>query len=186
MAGRNLLIRYGQLRGGAGVTRRMGLLRGDPGFLGGLGKIVGKVAPKLLGAIPGVGTALNIASIGGMALGAVKGIGKAKNTITSLAPITGPGSVGGLATVTRGGLGKLALGAGAVGAGAYGATKVAGMIGARGERRRYRRMNPLNPKAANRAIRRIKAVRKLCRSIESSLPKQRSSSCGRKAFGRKR
>lgn len=185
MAGRNLMIRYGQLRGGAGY-RNTRLLRGDPGFLGGLGKIVGKVAPKLLGAIPGVGTAINVASLGATALGAVRSFGKAKNLTTSLAPITGPGSVGGLATVTRGGLGKLALGAGAVGAGAYGATKVAGMIGARGERRRYRRMNPLNPKAANRAIRRIKAVRKLCRSIESSLPKQKAS-CSRKAsFGRKR
>lgn len=185
MAGRNLLIRYGQLRGGVGVTRRMGLLRGDPGFLGSIGKIVGKVAPKLLGAIPGVGTALNIASIGGMALGAAKSLGKAKNMTTALAPITGPGSVGGLATVTRGGIGRLALGAGAVGAGAYGASKVAGMLGS-GQRRRYRRMNPLNPKAANRAIRRIKAVRKLCRSIESSLPKQKASCSRKAAFGRKR
>jgi len=42
-----------------------------------------------------------------------------------------------------------------------------------------RRMNPLNPRAARRAIRRIKSVRKVCNSIERSLPKQKSrGSCG--------
>lgn len=40
--------------------------------------------------------------------------------------------------------------------------------------RARRTMNPLNPKAARRAIRRVKAVRKLCHSIESQLPKAKS------------
>lgn len=37
-----------------------------------------------------------------------------------------------------------------------------------------RQMNPLNPRAARRAVRRIKSVRKLCSSIERTLPKQKS------------
>lgn len=36
----------------------------------------------------------------------------------------------------------------------------------------YRRMNPLNAKAAKRAARRIKATHRLCREIESCLPRR--------------
>lgn len=52
--------------------------------------------------------------------------------------------------------------------------------------RRYRRINPCNARAARRAIRRIKGVRKLLHSIEKQLPKQRSSACAPRSFGRKK
>lgn len=44
-------------------------------------------------------------------------------------------------------------------------------------RKAVRHMNPLNGRAAKRAIRRIKAVRKIVRSIESSLPKSKGRRC---------
>lgn len=49
-----------------------------------------------------------------------------------------------------------------------------------------RRINPLNHRAARRAGRRIKAVMKLCRSIESSLPKRRSQAPCPPSFARRR
>lgn len=177
MALRNARIRAMQVRRSglyAGALARRSQLRGDPGLFGSIGKILGKVAP-IAKVIPGVGNVLSAVSLGGAAIGAAKGLVKAKSALPA---------VGGLQTFQLpkaglGGLGKLALGAGAV-AGGIGAAGIAERM-MKGERRRYRRMNPLNHKAATRAVRRIKAVRKLCRSIESSLPKQKAA-C-RPAFG---
>jgi hypothetical protein len=160
--------------------RSMANYRGDPGLLGSIGKVLGKALP-IAKVIPGVGNVLSAVSLGSAAIGAVKsikGASQAVNASKALVPISQvPGNIPRI-----GGLGKaLTLGAGAAALGAGGAALVNRMGGTG---RRYRRMNPLNPKAANRAIRRIKAVRKLCRSIESSLPKQRTASCGTR--GRKR
>lgn len=152
------------------ARRQFGSMRGDPGLFG-------SILKKGLGLIPGVGTALNIASIGGMALGAGKKLLQAKaSNLPMVRPPTavtpympGAGSVG-LGKVTGGRLGGLAL---AAGAGAAGAAGVGALMRGHGGGKRYRRINPLNPKAARRAINRIKALRKLTHDIERQLPKQK-------------
>lgn len=62
---------------------------------------------------------------------------------------------------------------------ATGSMRVAQALGAGPSRIGGRRMNAGNAKAARRAIRRIKAARKLLRSIESELPRQRCACGGR-------
>lgn len=165
------------------------IMSGDP-FLGkllkGVGKVVGAVSKvpgisTVVRALPGIGT---VATLAGPALGLAKkaagalSAGKQAYTGTrALVPYAG----GAVPTLGRGAaLGRgLALGgAAAAGAGA------AALLGGGAPRRRYRRMNALNPKAAARAIRRIKAVRKVCRSIESQLPKRAAAKCA--PFRRKR
>lgn len=54
-----------------------------------------------------------------------------------------------------------------------------------GRRAPAKRINPLNHRAAMRAARRIKAVTKLCRKIESSLPKRRVA-CAPGGFPKRR
>lgn len=181
MAGRSAMIRYTQLRYRGGGSFRPGRYRGDPGFLGSLGKaiggiakVAGKVALPLAKSLPGIGTAI---SVGGLAL---KGVGIAKSF---LGPKGKPPAGAGGAAFNSG---LMSLGGPTItmtpqGQAMVDETRRQAGLG----RRRYRRMNPLNPKAANRAIRRIKAVRKLVRGIESSLPK-RAAPRARPAFGRKR
>lgn len=167
-------------------------MRGDPGFLGGLARTVGRVAgtvgkipglSTVVRALPGVGT---IATLAGPAIGLAKKVGAgmsgaralaspAAATTRALVPYD-PGFAAGQAGRMLASRGRMMLTGGAAAAGAAGgyaaARRMAGVNGGGG--RRYRRMNPLNPKAANRAIRRIKAVRKVCTRIESQLPKRRA------------
>lgn len=185
---------------GSGVGWRYGYHNryrvGDPGLLGAIGGLVKKVAPKFLGAIPGVGTALTIGSIVGKpALGlaqrVIPGVGRMMGgakavapTTSALVPYNAQFAASQLARSTGGRLGGKALVAGGAAAAAGG--YMAGRAG-RATGKRYRRMNALNPKAASRAIRRIKAVRKVCRTIESQLPK-RACKCATRgySFARKR
>lgn len=152
----------------------VGMARGDPGLFGSIAKGLGKIAGPVLKSIPGVGT---VASIAGLVAGpAAKLVGKmvagrgAAATTTAMVPYAATGAQQ-LMRATGGRLGGLALGAGAGAA----AGALLGRGGAAG--RRYRRINPLNQKAARKAIARVKAVRKLCRTIESQLPKAKCS-CG--------
>lgn len=143
-------------------------MRGDPGLFGSIGKVLGKALP-IAKVIPGVGNVLSAVSLGSTALGAAKAIMKRPPSLPQvggLQPFQVPRMPSGIGGLVRTGA--------AVAGGAAAATAINRMTQG-GTGRRYRRMNPLNPKAANRAIRRIKAVRKLCRSIESSLPKQKAS-----------
>jgi len=154
------------------VARRVARLhRGDPGFLGnivkGIGKVVGtvaKVALPVAKVLPGVGT---LATIAGGAASILARPGQ--NLPRPMLPIpTGlfkPGS-GHAQRMLSPDFGNVKGGASST-----------------SPFRRRRRMNPMNHKAANRAIRRIKAVRKIVRSIESSLPKQRASA---RTFGKKK
>lgn len=169
MAGRSGLIRAAQMARMRAVRPRTHGFRGDPGLFGSIGKILGKVAP-IAKVIPGVGNVLSAVGLAGTAVGALKGVKSVMSASKAVVPYTGgapllkiPSGIGGV------------LKGGALVAGGAGAAAVAGRILGPGTGRRYRRMNPLNHKAATRAVRRIKAVRKLCRSIESSLPKQKAS-----------
>lgn len=142
--------------------------RGDPGFFGslakGIGKVVGtvaKVAAPIARVVPGLGTVAGIASLAGGIISKPK-----IPQLPAFPKVPGlqfgrPPSTAGLPNF---------------------GTVVGGASSTHPARRR-RRMNPMNHKAANRAIRRIKAVRKIVRSIESSLPKQRATAPRR--FGKK-
>lgn len=138
------------------VYRRLAMHRGDPGlkigrFLGGLVKnTVGRV-------IPGVSTAVDVASV---AARAIRGTGGQPQL--PVLRVAGGGTV-------MPGTGATTLPSGAV----VGISPL-GTIGVRGPRKKPR-MNAGNAKAARRAIRRIKSVRKLLQSIESQLPKRK---CG--------
>jgi hypothetical protein len=179
------------IRGRLGYHLRVKLLRGDPGLFGSIGKLAGKFAPKFLKAIPGVGTALSLASIlpgAGSALKSVAGIAGRVTAAGGRGAMVSPG-LGAARGITAGKALTLAGGgAAAVGgaSGLYGlyknqleqqgvpsGTAAAHARAMTGHRRR--RMNPGNARAARRAIRRIKSVRKLLHSIEAQLPKRRSS-----------
>lgn len=164
-------------------------LRGDPGLslkgiLGGVKKIggivgkvpiIGKIAPKLIGAIPGVGTVATLASLG---LSAAKGLGGASKVASAsraVVPFNQAFATSQLARATGGRMiGPVAAGAAAA-AGGY---AVGRRMKADGTPAKRPTMNPLNRRAAARATRRIKSVVKLLHTIESSLPK-RKCSCSR-------
>lgn len=181
MAKRSLMIAAMQARRFRGpFGRSMANYRGDPGLFGSIGKVLGKALP-IAKVIPGVGNVLSAVGLASSAVGAVKAIRGASGAVNASKALVPYGSA--LPKLPSAFGGMVRTGA-AVAGGAGAATVINNMIRGGATGRRYRRMNPLNPKAANRAIRRIKAVRKLCRSIESSLPKQRTASCGTR--GRKR
>jgi hypothetical protein len=190
------------IRGRLGYHLRVKLLRGDPGLFGSIGKIVGKVAPKFLKAIPGVGTALSLASIlpgASRAIGGITGIASRVTAAGGRAAMVSPGlnvarGMGAGRALTLAGGGAAAVGGAS---GLYGlyknqleqqgvpsGTAAAHARAMTGHRRR--RMNPGNARAARRAIRRIKSVRKLLHSIEAQLPKRRSSQAPVYAFQRRR
>ena len=184
---------------------RVKLLRGDPGILGSIGKIAGK-ALKFGKVIPGVGTALSVASLIPSSIkknfirnvgAAIKGGGitaaggRAAMVSPGIGAIRGIGP--GKALALAGGAGVAAAG----GSGLYGLYKqqmeqqgVPSSVAAAHARavtgHRRRRMNPGNARAARRAIRRIKSVRKLLHSIEAQLPKRRSAVAPVYAFQRRR
>jgi len=132
--------------------------RGDPGFW----SILGGVAKKAVGLIPGVGPGLSTLA---------ESIGK-----KAVAPAAGAAAAGGASAIiksTAEKAGKFALkhpvltGAGAAGAGALlgaGATKLTERL-LNGGGRRHRRMNACNPRALRRALRRAHAFAKFARKV---------------------
>lgn len=151
-----LQLRYG--------PRRRMIMAG--GLFGSIAKIAGKIAMPALKAIPGIGTAVSLASLGSSALGAAKGLMKPKLTVPTLtgSNLPVPYIPGGpLASATGGRLAKLALGAGA------GAAAVAGYqaLTGGGQRRRYRRMNYANMRALRRSCKRVKGFEKMAKECIS-------------------
>jgi len=149
------------------------------GIFGSIGKIVGgvakiaKVGLPVLKSLPGIGTAVSVAGLVAGGVGKIAGLRKGAAAVSAAKSIVPYSPAFAASQIGRAGLARgLGIGAGAAALGAGAVSMLGG-----GARRRYRRMNPLNHRAATRAVKRIKAVRKLCRSIESSLPKQRSATC---------
>lgn len=89
-------------------ARYVRMMAGDPGFFSGIGKLVSKVAApiaavskipvlgKVLGAVPGVGTALSVASLGASALGA------ASKTALGAKVLAGARAIAGGSKITKG------------------------------------------------------------------------------------
>jgi len=119
----------------------MGLLR-MYSMRGGIGSLIKRAAPKLLPklvkAIPGVGTIATVAGAGASVYGAISA---GRQVAQSAAiPLPGGGTLRPLAALPGG---------------------VPLFTG----KKKYRRMNPLNGRALNRAIRRIDAAEKVFRKV---------------------
>lgn len=123
---------------------------GDPGFFSGLASIAKKIAPKALGFIPGVGTAL---SIGSVVLPAAKGL---LQRAGMGAKVAGTAAAVGV---------PLAAGAAGLGVIEAGGAAIKGIKHAFGGKRRRRRMNVANPRALRRGIRRLRGFEKLARKV---------------------
>lgn len=124
------------------------------GLLGSLGKLVGKVAPKILGGLPGGGTIKTAIALGSGVL--KKAVRRNAKKIIAGAAAGGVAVVAGGRRFVKSRGGQIALGTGAgMGLGSTmggGGISMGGGGGWSG-----RRMNPGNTKAMRRAIRRIES-----------------------------
>lgn len=142
--------------------------RGDPGLFSSafkaIGGLVKKVAPTVVGMIPGVG------AIGRGVVGKVLGGGAGK-AASSVAAKAGASAASGAAF----GLGGAAVGAALGGLG--------GMFGGKGKGEgghRRRRMNPGNIRALRRSMSRVQSFAKLAKSTISFTTHTRMKKRGRK------
>lgn len=185
------------------VPAAVGFLTGGPagaaaallGTVGGGRVIPSPQAGSVFTAAPQIirptGAVRQASIFGGITAGARVLGGAVKAGLPALRSLPGAGAVTGVASAAGGLIRKFPRSAkalrdlGLVAAGGFVFDAAGNLVGRRAP---ARRINPLNHRAAMRAARRIKAVHRVCKQIESCLPRRAASRSCAPAFvsGRKR